>query len=111
MLYLINNNALKIITKLHGPLARIMKKIYFRLLPWPYRCQPCFLQILNAIASQTILKIGSNKRTSPVSTGLASHLSNVFDDKIRSVKMNLTEFTDIAEILSLLFTLTNYAKA
>ena len=111
MLYLINNNALKIIIKLHGPLARIMKKIYFRLLPWPYRCQPYFLKILNANASQTILKIGSNKRTSPVSTGLASHLSNVFDDKIRSVKMNLTEFTDIAEILSLLFTLTNYAKA
>ena len=78
MVYFINNNALKTIARLHGPLARNHEKIFFRLLPWPYRCQPCFLQILNAIASQKILKIGSNKRTSPIYTGLASHLPNVF---------------------------------
>ena len=113
MIYFINNIALKMIARLYGPLARIMKRIFFRLLPWPYRCQTCFLQILNAIASQTILKIGSNKRSSPTSTGLPFHLPQFFFHKNRSVKINFTEceFADFAEILSALFTLTIYAKA
>ena len=83
MVYFINNIALKIIARLYGPLARIMKKIFFRLLPWPYRCQPCFLEILNANASQTIFKIGSNKRSS---TGLPFHLPQFFS--IKSISQN-----------------------